>query len=193
MESFVTPHDPGTGALPIHSRSVSDSALNPIRSTITVHSHSSSLNRLDIPTTKSLPHSNRINDTHSRHKFHEYLISEMSLIATVIHQHLTATYSHSAGTAASSRYHHNLHAAGSPVPSSGSKRWKITNFFQTLLRHFEVTRNTLPFDDSSVPQNALKSKSNRIQIGFQSMIHILALSLSLSLFRTFYFTQYLML
>ena len=157
IESFVTPRDPGIDAEPFHSRSVSDSALNAIRSTITMHSHSSSLNPINISSTKSLPPSNRLNHSHSRtlssssisrHKFHEYLTSEMSLIATVIHQHLTATYSHSGGTTTSSRYHHNLHAVGPSVPSSGSKRWKITNFFQSLLCHFETTRNTLPFDDS---------------------------------------------
>ena len=183
MGSFVTPRDPGIDQL--HSRSVSDSALNVIQSTITTlphsqhstsssHSHSRSASSYCVNTaapnmhslSKSLPHLNpkrmhfadnaplqrtTSNDgSIRRHRFVEYITTEIELIATVIHQHLTATYSHSAGTAASSRYHHGLHSVPPSVPSTGSKRWKISNFFQSLLRHFEVTRNALPLDDSSV-------------------------------------------
>ena len=90
-------------------------------------------------------------------KFYQYITTEIQLITTVIHQHLTISNSnHSASSP--SRQQHRLHSSSSSSKSSlnGSassytvKQWQINNFFQNLLKQFEHTRFAMSFYDSLV-------------------------------------------
>ena len=131
------------------------------------HSHSLQPNQQK---SKPLQSSSNIQRRYfNKSKYYQYITTEIQLITTIIHQHLTISNANNASSSissssnpANSRYNMQsksslLHSGPSSSQSlNGSaasytlKQWQINNFFQNLLKQFEYTRFSMSFNDSLV-------------------------------------------
>ena len=92
-------------------------------------------------------------------KYYQYITTEIQLITTIIHQHLTISNANNSSTSNIHKQKSLLHSSSSSSVSqslNGSaasytlKQWQINNFFQNLLKQFEYTRFSMSFNDSLV-------------------------------------------